>query len=175
MDISEIKEDDKAEEFVQTDKAHLYATVTVSRKAGFYVSNAFALILLINSMSLAIFSIDCKAVANRLSVTLSLLLTSIVLKQTTNRNIPPVSYLTALDIYSLISIGFLCLEAIWHALIGTYWVKPNATDIDKWVFITFVISYGIFNMIFLIWLILYRYKLKQYDKKEKEFMKLFDI
>ena len=173
MDISEIKEDVKKN--VINDKAHLYATVTVSRKSGFYVSNAFFLILLINSMSLAIFSIDCKLVSNRLSVTMGLLLASVSLKQSTNRNIPTVSYLTALDTYSLISIGFLCAEAIWYSLIGFYWVKPLATDIDKWVFISFAIFYGIFNVIFLTWLTLYRYKLKKFVKKEKEFLKSFDI
>ena len=175
MDLTQVKEDFQPAEFLKHEKPHLFATVTVSRKAGFYVTNAFALILLINSMSLAIFSIDCKLVQNRLAIILSLLLTSIVLKQTTNKNIPTVSYLTALDIYSLISIGFLCTEVIWHALIGTYWVKPNATSIDKWVLVAFSILYSSFNLFFLLWLIYYRHKLKTYEKKEKNFLKLFNI
>ena len=91
-----------------------------NRRAGYYLFNAYSLIFLITSTALTIFSIDCKLPQNRLQTTFIILLTSISFKWVINRYLPTVSYLTSLDTYSLISIFFICLLNVWHALIGNF-------------------------------------------------------
>lgn len=48
----------------------------------------------------------------------TLLLTSIMFRWSVSRLLPPVSYLTLLDKYTLISLVFISLNSIWHSIIG---------------------------------------------------------
>ncbi len=60
-----------------------------------------------------------------------------------SRLLPPVSYLTLLDKYTLISLVFISLNSIWHSIIG-YLIRTTSISksIDNYVF-------GIFTIFFL--------------------------
>ena len=145
-------------------------SIFCNRKPSYFIFNAFFLIFLINSMSLAIFAVDSKLPFNRLQITITLLLTSVMLKWTTNRNLPTISYLTSLDLYSIICILLLCLQSAYHAIVGSFWDKPTAIVIDKWILIGFSIIFILFNFCFVIWTARIYIKLAKYGKKEKRFL-----
>ena len=149
----------------------IFASLTVSRKPGYYIFNAFLLIFLINSMALTIFAVDCKLAQNRLTINLTLLLTSVMLKWNTNRALPPISYLTHLDYYSIISIIFLCLYIAWHAIIGSQWEKSVAVVIDRWVLVAAGSLHAAYNLFYICWVFVCLKKLKSLRDKEKNFLK----
>jgi hypothetical protein len=107
------------------------------RRPFYYYANAYFLIFLITVTSISIFSIDCKLPQNRLQTTATFLLTSVSFKWVVNRSLPAVSYTTSLDQYSIICILYLCLLCVWHSIVGSFWTKSLAIEIDKWVLVAF--------------------------------------
>jgi hypothetical protein len=88
-DSQSLAEDNEMEYLNETPK--LVATFYCSRKAGYYIFNAFFLIFLITISSITIFSVDCKLPQNRLQTSYTLLLTSISFKWVVNRSLPTVT------------------------------------------------------------------------------------
>ena len=87
MEISKFASEDA----IETPK--IVASIYCSRRAGYYMFNAFFLIFLITVSSLTIFSIDCKLPQSRLQTTFTLLLTSISFKWVVNRSLPTVNFM----------------------------------------------------------------------------------
>ena len=124
----------------------IVATFYCSRQPGYYLFNAFFLIFLLTALSFTVFSIPTNLPQNRLSTIYVILLSSISFKWVINRSLPPVSYLTFLDKYSIVSIFFLCVTAVWHSIIGSLSLKKDnhiinsewINDIDFWAIITFI-------------------------------------
>lgn len=141
-------------------------TVSVARRPTYYYLNAFFLIFLITLSSLAVFSMSCNIPQNRLQTSCTLLLTSVTFKWVTNRSLPSVSYMTSLDKYSLGCILIICLQCIWHGVIG-YLVhlfgklddnqKPKCSyPFSFYDIIAFLTACGLFlilNLLFLIFII----------------------
>ncbi|CAH1248298.1 CHRNA6 [Branchiostoma lanceolatum] len=95
-----------------------HITMHVKRKSGFYVWNVALLMFLIMSLSFTAFSVSPDKPESRLSVSLTLLLTSVAFKFMISQNLPTISYLTLLDKYVLLCMIFQCLVAVQNALVS---------------------------------------------------------
>jgi len=84
-------------------------TVFTERNSFYYVINFGVVLFLIVLSALPISAIPYKEIADRMSITVSLLLTMVAFKFVMTSYIPPTSYLTTLDIYMLITILMLSL------------------------------------------------------------------
>ncbi|XP_070560479.1 cys-loop ligand-gated ion channel-like isoform X3 [Ptychodera flava] len=73
-----------------------HITAHVQRRIGFYLWNVALIMFLIMCMTFASFSVDPFEPADRLSVTLTLLLTSVAFKFVVSQSLPTISYLTIL-------------------------------------------------------------------------------
>jgi hypothetical protein len=78
-----------------------------SRNAQYFVLNAFLLMFLICMLSFNVFSISPTIPASRISAQTTLILTSVSFKWVVNRSLPPIGYLTTLDVYSIGGIFFM--------------------------------------------------------------------
>ncbi|KAI8502325.1 hypothetical protein Bbelb_199130 [Branchiostoma belcheri] len=103
-------------------------TLHVKRKTGFYVWNVALLMFLIMSLSFTAFSVSPDKPESRLSVSLTLLLTSVAFKFMVSQNLPTISYLTLLDKYVLLCMIFQCLVAVQNALVSAV---PNPQVFDR--------------------------------------------
>ena len=149
----------------------IVATCYSARRPGYYIFNAYFLIMLITTSSLTIFSINPKLPQNRLQTSYTLLLTSVSFKWVINRYLPTISYLTSLDKYAIISIGYLCMLCIWHAVVGSFWTAQYALWLDLWLLVTFsVILIGI-NIWVIVWFIWAYRRVKLLQSEETEFVK----
>ena len=111
-------------------------TCCVARRPGYFYWNVYLLIFLITLIALTVYGVAPEHPQSRLQITCSfaifplkkpkhyfsilgtLLLTSIMFRWSVSRLLPPVSYLTLLDKYTLISLVFISLNSIWHSIIG---------------------------------------------------------
>ncbi|XP_078360747.1 cys-loop ligand-gated ion channel-like [Oculina patagonica] len=97
----------------------------VRRKNGYYLWNIAMIIFLIDILSFCSFSVEISSPSDRLSVTLTLLLTAVAFKFVVSQSLPTISYLTLLDKYVLSGLVFLCCMAIENA------VAASIPDPDK--------------------------------------------
>jgi len=106
----------------------------VARRPTYFYWNAFFMIFIINTLSFNMFSIPFTSVGQRLQTTVTLILTLVSFKWVINRNLPPIAYLTFLDLYSILSIFFISVTLTWHAIVG-YFHETFSKDADK-IFLT---------------------------------------
>ena len=150
----------------------LVATAYTSRHSGFYVFNAFFLIFLITASTLSGFSIDVKSPQSRLQITYTILLASISFKWVINRTLPPVSYLTFLDTYSIICIVFINVLAGYHAVISRFHsVLPQ--DFDEWMLVVFVAGFILLQVFSYSWYLLISKKKRILKRDEKKCISYF--
>ncbi len=78
----------------------------------------------------------------------TLLLTSIMFRWSVSRLLPPVSYLTLLDKYTLISLVFISLNSIWHSIIG-FLIRHMGISktIDYYVLSLFTIFFLVYHFL----------------------------
>ncbi|CAF0993094.1 unnamed protein product [Adineta steineri] len=93
-------------------------TCCVARRPGYFYWNVYLLIFLITLIALTVYGVAPEHPQSRLQITCTLLLTSIMFRWSVSRLLPPVSYLTLLDKYTLVSLVFISLNSIWHSVIG---------------------------------------------------------
>lgn len=147
------------------------------RRPFYYYANAYFLIFLVTMTSLCVFSIDCSTPQNRLQTTETILLILVLLKWVISRSLPQISYTTSLDLYSIISMIFVCLLMVWHSIIGAasknstigaILLNSNITNfpqnaimnavsqnsiayrVDKWMILVFSLMFISFNLFFII-------------------------
>lgn len=149
----------------------LMVTCFCARRPGYYISNTFFLIFLITISTFSIFSIDPKLPQNRLQTTCTFLLTSVSFKWVINKSLPPVSYLTSLDKYAICCIFYICLNFAWHAIVGSFWDKNRAQELDKWILIGFAGLFFLIHLGLFVWFIVAYFKIGILKKKESEFSK----
>lgn len=148
----------------------LVVTAFARRHPEFYLFNALFLIFLITASALTVFSIPFTLPANRLQVTYVILLSSISFKWVINRSLPPVSYLTLLDKYSIACILYINVIAAYHSIIGSFHSKlPLETDL--WVFVAFASAFLIIHLVAYIWFIFITKKSRKLKIKQKNFVR----
>jgi hypothetical protein len=93
-------------------------SITLRRKPGFYVWNVYLPMSLICLMSLASCNVSRDLVADRLSLTLTLVLTAVAFKFQIGSSLPQVTYLTRVDEYITCSFLFIFLVVIENSFGG---------------------------------------------------------
>ena len=139
-------------------------TCCVARRPGYFYWNVYLLIFLITFIALTIYSVSPDLPQSRLQITCSLieyfsfhpnlffhlgtlLLTSIMFRWSVSRLLPPVSYLTLLDKYTLISLVFISLNSIWHAIVGVLIRRAGISKtIDYYVLGLFTIFFIVYHL-----------------------------
>ncbi|XP_061196753.1 gamma-aminobutyric acid receptor subunit alpha-2-like [Saccostrea echinata] len=149
------------------------------RRAGFFVWNVIVIMTLICATSFATFAVSRKLPQNRLQLSITLMLTAVTFRLTTNANLPKISYHTRLDKFILTNMFFNWLVTAWHALITRFeYDEVLQETMDNWAFVVFLISYGVFLLVFGI-LVLITYvirnneletKLHKYEEKAEKLM-----
>ncbi|XP_065669946.1 cys-loop ligand-gated ion channel [Hydra vulgaris] len=119
--------------------------VHARRKYKYYLWNIVAMVNMISILAFTCFAIDKQDNGKRLSVSLTLLLTVVAFKNFVSSILPKVSYLTLLDKYVLINVGFIFLVSISNAVIG----KLDRPEYDFAFMFVLIGLYTLFQSIFL--------------------------
>lgn len=86
-----------------------------------------------------------------------------------SRLLPPVSYLTLLDKYTLISLVFISMNSIWHSITGYLIRSFNISkSIDNYVFGLFTIFFLLYHLLMVISLfqaLRHRHVMLEHDRK----------
>lgn len=133
--------------------------------------NAYFIIFLTTALSLTIFSIHCKNPHARLQTNFTLVLTSASFKWVINRSLPTISYMTSLDKYAIVSIFFLCILCIWHAIVGKFWDEVDAIRIDIIMFGFFIVIFLIIHFVLIVWLIRAYKTIRDFEKINQNFIR----
>lgn len=96
----------------------LDVNVCVSRKPSYYYWNTFLLNFIITLICFCCYSIRCDVSGNRIIIGITVLLTSITFKLTLSKYLPSLSYLTTIDIYSLMNILTIFFNCAYFAIMG---------------------------------------------------------
>ncbi|CAF1415487.1 unnamed protein product [Adineta steineri] len=147
------------------------ATCHAARRPGYFYWNVYFLIFFITVMAFTTFSVTYNLPQNRLQLSFTLLLTAVTFKWVVVRCLPTISYLTTLDKYVLLSMVMLCVVCAWHSIIA---VCPTdvAPHWDNLAFITLVVIYTLFHLVFFLWMYFVTYRRRRVMKrKDKEYLK----
>eukprot|EP00658_Telonema_sp_P-2_P060878 TRINITY_DN4966_c0_g1_i3.p1 TRINITY_DN4966_c0_g1~~TRINITY_DN4966_c0_g1_i3.p1 ORF type:complete len:187 (-),score=43.32 TRINITY_DN4966_c0_g1_i3:195-755(-) len=104
------------------------------RKPEYFVWNVVVPMLAINGMALGSFVVDKTEPADRLSVSLTMVLTAVAFKLQISSSLPELPYLTSLDKFVLSS--FLFITAVVLQNILSTEMTEDEDDICKWVFVS---------------------------------------
>ncbi|KAK7116118.1 hypothetical protein V1264_001857 [Littorina saxatilis] len=137
---------------------HKFPMITVRtyaiRRAGFFVWNVLAIMVLISSLSLCTFAVERTLPQNRLQLSFTLVLTGIAFKFVVGQSLPKISYLTILDKYILGSMALMHVVSVWHAVITRVsGHRELADDMDDWAFVIFVLVFGFYNVGFAVYMV----------------------
>jgi len=88
------------------------ATTLVKRKPGYFIYNAYLMIFFVSSLGFVPFSFDLANHHLRIQVTSLLILTAVNFRWVVTQRLPPVSYLTQLDKYAIVTLMFLVLGLV---------------------------------------------------------------
>jgi hypothetical protein len=91
---------------------HMVAAFRICRKPWTWVWNVMFILCMIGTMSLTSFLVPINALADRVQINLTLLLTVVAFKLLLSENLPKVSYLTFLDTYVIIAFVFIFIIAV---------------------------------------------------------------
>ncbi|CAC5383834.1 unnamed protein product [Mytilus coruscus] len=135
-----------------SDETHpiFYAQCRVKRKVGYFLWNIVFIVSLITVLTFTTFSIEPSS-ADRLGVTITLLLTSVTFKLIVKQSLPTISYLTYLDLYVIAALVFLGLTSAQHAIIRymfNYYTEAQIIKYDNYSIITLLAIFCAFHVIF---------------------------
>jgi hypothetical protein len=133
--------------------------IRVNRKPGFYFGNVVLPNFLIVAGCFAAFVIPPTEVADRLSITVTLMLAAVAFRFVVSTMLPKVSYLTIMDYYILVGFVALVLLIFENAIVGISSLEQEIRrDIDygfalvfgaAWVLIHILALYALINGNFL--------------------------
>ncbi|XP_038058416.1 glycine receptor subunit beta-like [Patiria miniata] len=109
-------------------KYHL--TMYAKRKSMYYFWNVALVLMLIVCLSFASFAVNADQPEDRLSVTLTLLLTAVAFKYVASQALPPISYLTLLDKYVIFCLVFQCLGVCQNAVVSAFTTPESRALFD---------------------------------------------
>jgi hypothetical protein len=115
--------------------AGMVAEFDARRHLGFYVGKAFVSVAIIVFMSWIVFWIDPQAVAPRISVSVTSMLTLIAYRFLLGQELPKVSYLTRLDYFLLgttILVFLSLIQVAWTSALFGRGRAEAARRIDRW-------------------------------------------
>jgi len=103
----------------QPEQSAVTFRIYASRMSGFFVFNILAVMALITSLFLCVWSVERTDVNTRLMLTVTLVLTSVAFKFVSNQSMPKISYTTLLDKYIMSCMALMHVTAVYHALVCT--------------------------------------------------------
>ena len=144
-------------------KPELHVVLLYQRNPTFYLVNFQVLLFAITSCAVTAWSVPFTDTNDRLALDVTLLLTIVAFKQVLAGSMPPISYLTRLDVFAFISFAFLVLATAMHATIGwlvedcdadgdcTFFlglVRAHALTIDRACLFSFLALWLVANAIY---------------------------
>jgi len=113
--------------------------VYIARKPGYFIWNVALPIFFLSILATTSWAVDVEDVADRLSISLTVLLAVVAYKFVIQSLLPELSYLTYLDIYVL-----MCLISLFVIIMENAWIGDSEKETG---FIWgFSIAYGVFNV-----------------------------
>lgn len=166
---SEVKEISKdISDFQSASFPMLKLKTLARRKFGFFILNILLVMTFISCLPLTIFAVSRDLTENRIFLGFLLILIGVTFRFITNKVLPKISYLTTLDKYILTCMIFMFLCTIWHGVLSQLDVDNDTEGrVDLWGFVTFVILYGVYHLVFII-TVLIKYLLRRKDVLSKE-------
>ena len=131
---------DVSESTSNTVRPVLRIALTARRRPMYFFWNIMLPMALIEALAYGSFAVPREDVADRLSVSLTMVLTAVAFKQIIAAELPNVSYLTLLDVFVLASFASTCLVAFENIVVGqvAFWEGDDTlADVDKILSIVF--------------------------------------
>ena len=98
----------------------LVTSTYITRVPDFYMNNVVFISCLITLCACSTVGVNPEDFADRMSITMTLLLTSVAFKLVTTEWVPRIAYQTLLDKYNLLSIVILMTIVVENVLTGWY-------------------------------------------------------
>ena len=133
------------------DASQLVLVMVYERQFTYHLWNSYGVLAGIGTVSLANWALPITDVGTRLSLDITLLLVSVAFKQVLNSELPPVSYLTILDRYSLAIIGFVFLATWLHGFVGLLenefeaFSTEQVKSLDYAAIALYALGFGLYN------------------------------
>ena len=146
--------------------------VKVERKYQFYLQRIALILAALSLSSLTSYAVSVGDVADRLGIDFTLLLTVVAFQQTVTDSLPVLPFVTVMDLFVLVSLGFIIMVTVQHALIPS-----DDEDLDRLLLFIFMGVWLVAHIGFAIYcpylahqekkkLRMNRNQLKQYLKEE---------
>lgn len=139
-------------------------SVVLQRQPMYYLTNIALPMMVLTYLGFLSFAVSFDGsrldTSDRLSITLTLLLTAVAYKFVVASAIPQVSYLTLLDKYISLCFAFLCLIITENALFPFFETRPGWAVTGTHELYVFLGLIGLFTLINLVWFMRFSYKLR---------------
>eukprot|EP00794_Sanderia_malayensis_P020422 gene20422-22435_t len=147
------------------------------RKYGYYVYNVALIMDLITALTFTAYTVDASMPAERIQISLTLLLTSIALKYVVNTFVPQVPYPTVLDKFIITCMMFQFFMAVQNAISALLHVsKPAVLSLFEWLsFAVLLLAFSLIHIVFGCYWFVYTKSARHLIRKhEREYQKLRD-
>jgi hypothetical protein len=157
----------------QREVSALQVTVKVARKSTYYLINVNLLMMVICFFTLCAWSSHPADIASRQAIDFNLILTAVMFKLVLVAMLPPLSYVTTLDAYVLVSFVLILLVTVCHSILPHLIIKMtdnspltmppltfdleasliNADNISFWAFLGLMV---LFNFVYFVYFIVHK-------------------
>jgi hypothetical protein len=128
----------------------VHIALTASRKPQYYMWNIYVMLLILGSLSFTTFSVDVEETGDRLGIMLTLVLALIAFKLVLAQQLPSISYLTMMDVYTLGSMLLMFFISVFTSLMPSLGLKQNTLLlVDKVIMIISASLWALVNLWFL--------------------------
>lgn len=131
--------------------AAVRACVVVERRPGYFISNVALPSWIATTLSALSFAVPREDLADRLSITLTMLLTAAAYKIIVSSSLPPIASLTLLDTYVLGCTAFTVLAAVQNVVGALLGDAPGAERIHAAAVLAWLVLWGVFNGLAAVW------------------------
>lgn len=149
----------------------LIATAFCARKSGCFIWETFLLALFLGVLSLTCFGVSKLATSSRLELNFLILISNVVFKWCSSRTLVSETYSSTLvDKYSLCCIVLVCLQAVWHSILGVFYTS-YLDRVDFWMFVAFSGLFLSINLAALFYYLLIsrrKFSLKYHERRLKQ-------
>jgi hypothetical protein len=124
--------------------------VELARQPGYYLAKVILPLALIVFMSWIVFWIDPREIGSQIGVSTTSMLTLIAYRFSLDQLLPPVSYLTRIDIYVLGSTVLVFLSLVEVTLTSRYAMQgrvPLALRLDRWSRVLFPLLFALLLLV----------------------------